>query len=247
MDIPGEMRLDQALVAQRLARSRSQAADLIRRGFVSVDGVVALRPSQSIGRGQAVTLSDAAPLFVGRGAEKLIAALDHFEFEPDGRIALDVGASTGGFTEVLLKRGARKVYAVDVGHGQLHASLTSDLRVINCEGTDARAIDATSVPETVGAIVADISFISVVKALPAALARAEKGTWLVVLVKPQFEAGRTAVGKGGIVRDEKIQHHAVETVIGWLEATMGWRVAGALQSPITGGDGNQEYLVGAVR
>ncbi len=230
-----------------LSRSRSQAADLIRRGFVSVDGVVALKASQSVGAEQRVVVSEEAPLFVGRGAEKLIAALDQFEFEPDGRIALDVGASTGGFTEVLLKRGAAKVYAVDVGHGQLHASLTGDPRVINCEGTDARAIDAALVPDLVGAVVADVSFISAMKALPAALARADKGAWLVVLVKPQFEAGRAAVGKGGIVRDEAVQRQTVETVIGWLETEMGWRVLGAIESPITGGDGNQEYLVGAVR
>lgn len=241
------LRLDQALVTQALARSRSQAADLIRRGFVSIDGVVALKASQSVGTQQRVVISDAAPLFVGRGAEKLIAALDQFEFEPDGCIALDIGASTGGFTEVLLKRGAAKIYAVDVGHGQLHASLTSNPRVINCEGIDARSIDAVLVPDLVGAIVADVSFISATKALPAALARADRGAWLVLLVKPQFEAGRAAVGKGGIVRDEAVQRQCVEAVIGWLETSMGWRVLGAMQSPITGGDGNQEYLVGAVR
>ncbi len=241
------LRLDQALVARGLARSRSQAADLIRRGFVSVDGAIALKASQTLGGGQTVSVSEGAPMFVGRGAEKLIAALDHFEFEPEGRVALDVGASTGGFSEVLLKRGVRKVYAVDVGHGQLHPSLTADPRVVPCEGVDARKIDAVLVPEGVGAIVADVSFISVTKALPAALARADKGAWLVVLVKPQFEAGREAVGKGGIVRDTHVQQRCVEAVIAWLETEMGWRVLGAIQSPITGGDGNQEYLVGAVR
>ena len=167
-----------------------------------------------------------------------------FQLSPDGQFALDVGASTGGFTEVLLTRGAAKVYAVDVGRDQLHALLRTDPRVVSLEAADARHIDQTMVPDAVSAITADVSFISLTQALPAALVRAAPGAWLAALVKPQFEAGRAAVGKGGLVRDDADRQRAIGRVRDFLEAE-GWRVLGVIESPITGGSGNVEYLIGA--
>ena len=188
----------------------------------------------------------AAPRYVSRGGLKLAAALDHFAFAVAGVVALDIGASTGGFTEVLLARGAARVYAVDVGHGQLHRRLARLPAVVSLEGQDARALDGTTVPEAVGAIVADVSFISLTKALPAALALAAPEAWLIGLIKPQFEAGRGAVGKGGIVRAAADRQRAIELVAGWLGAQAGWRLVDVIASPIRGGSGNQEFLIGAV-
>ena len=184
---------------------------------------------------------------MSRGGVKLAAALDHFAFAVEGVVALDVGASTGGFTQVLLKRGAARVYAVDVGHGQLHPSLAGDPRIISREGCDARGLDRALVAEPIGALVADVSFISLTKVLPAALDLTEPGAWLVALIKPQFEAGRTAVGKGGIVRDPAARERAVEAVSAWLAGQAGWRVLGVIPSPIVGGSGNTEFLLGAIR
>lgn len=192
----------------------------------------------------ALELAPGTDIYVSRGALKLRTALDAFGLSPDGLIALDVGASTGGFTEVLLARGAAKVYAVDVGRDQLHASLRADPRVTSLEATDARHIDAVVVPETVSAITADVSFISLTQALPAALCRAAADAWLVALVKPQFEAGRDAVGKGGLVRREADRQRAIARVRDFLEG-QGWRVLGVIDSPVTGGSGNMEYLIGA--
>jgi 23S rRNA (cytidine1920-2'-O)/16S rRNA (cytidine1409-2'-O)-methyltransferase len=162
-------------------------------------------------------------------------------------VALDVGASTGGFTQVLLERGARKVYAVDVGHGQLHASLAADPRVVALEGFDARKLTRTVVAEPVGIITADVSFISLAKALGTALELAARGCMLVALVKPQFEVGPDRVGKGGIVRDEAARADALQAVSAWIAEQRGWRIAGSIESPITGGSGNVEYLIGARR
>ncbi|HSB59277.1 MAG TPA: TlyA family RNA methyltransferase, partial [Methyloceanibacter sp.] len=183
--------------------------------------------------------------FVSRGGLKLAAALDAFGLDPKGRIALDIGASTGGFTEVLLARGADKVFAVDVGRDQLHDKLREDRRVVVLEGTDARSLDAEIVEGPVGAIVADVSFISLSKALPAALSLAAPGAWLVALVKPQFEAGRDAVGKGGIVRDAQARAKAVAEVRAFIDASPGWNVFAEMPSPIPGGSGNEEVLIGA--
>jgi 23S rRNA (cytidine1920-2'-O)/16S rRNA (cytidine1409-2'-O)-methyltransferase len=192
-----------------------------------------------------LTLEPASVGGVSRGGAKLAAALDAFGFKPKGRIALDVGASTGGFTEVLLERGAAKVYAVDVGHGQLHTRLKADPRVVSMEECDARSLTRELIPEPVGAIVADVSFISLAKALPAPLELAAPGAWLVALVKPQFEAGRARIGKRGIVRDERARQAAVEEVRAWLAAQENWRVVGIVPSPIRGGSGNEEFLMGA--
>ena len=211
-------------------------------------GVVETRPSAGVAADAAIRLSDAAADHVSRGAVKLIAALDHFRFPVAGVVALDVGASTGGFTEVLLARGAARVYAVDVGHGQLHARLAGDARVVSLEGCDARRLDRTLMPEPVGAIVADVSFISLDQgAAGAADAGCATGAWLVALIKPQFEAGRAAVGKGGIVRDPAARQRAVaRCATGWPRSPAGACV-GVIPSPIAGGSGNEEFLLGAVR
>jgi 23S rRNA (cytidine1920-2'-O)/16S rRNA (cytidine1409-2'-O)-methyltransferase len=240
-------RLDICLVERGLVATRARARDLIRRGLVEVAGKIETRPSVGIAADTAVRLSDAAPVHVSRGAEKLLAALQHFRFSVVGIVALDVGASTGGFTEVLLAAGAARVYAVDVGHGQLDPRLAADPRVVALEGCDARALDRSLIPDTVGAIVADVSFVSLTKALPVPLTLAGPGAWLVALIKPQFEAGRAAVGKGGIVRDAGARRRAVDLVRDWLAAQSGWRVIDAIASPIVGGSGNQEFLLGAVR
>jgi 23S rRNA (cytidine1920-2'-O)/16S rRNA (cytidine1409-2'-O)-methyltransferase len=240
-------RLDKEIVARGLAPSRSRAQDLIRRGLVTLEGTAALKPGTEVPAAAKIRIADGAGDAVSRGGVKLAAALDYFRLQPEGLVALDVGASTGGFTEVLLQRGAARVYAVDVGHGQLHSRLKRDARVVALEGCDARRLDRTLVPEPVGAVVADVSFISLTKALSAALALAAPGAWLAALIKPQFEAGRAAVGKGGIVRDPAARERAVAMVEAWLAGLAGWRVLGVIPSPITGGSGNAEFLLGAVR
>jgi 23S rRNA (cytidine1920-2'-O)/16S rRNA (cytidine1409-2'-O)-methyltransferase len=230
-----------------LAGSRARAQDLIRRGLVKVAGAVETKAGAAVAPGAEVHVAAGADDHVSRGALKLIAALDHFQFLVPGVVALDVGASTGGFTQVLLERGAARVYAVDVGHGQLHARLAQDPRVVSFEHCDARSLDRTRIAEPVGAIVADLSFISLTKALPAALALAAEPAWLVALIKPQFEAGRAAVGRGGIVRDAEDRARAVAQVRDWLASQVGWHVVGVVPSPIAGGSGNQEFLLGATR
>jgi 23S rRNA (cytidine1920-2'-O)/16S rRNA (cytidine1409-2'-O)-methyltransferase len=194
------------------------------------------------------TAIEAAPAhpWVGRGALKLVHALDLWPIAVEGRVVLDVGASTGGFTEVCLARGARRVYAVDVGRGQLHPRLAADPRVVGLEGVDARHLTAELVPERPGLVVSDVSFIGLAKALPAALARAAPGADLVALVKPQFEVGPAKVGKGGLVTDEAARTQAVRDVRAFLEAA-GWPVRGEAESPILGGDGNREVLLWARR
>jgi 23S rRNA (cytidine1920-2'-O)/16S rRNA (cytidine1409-2'-O)-methyltransferase len=237
-------RLDQRLVAEGLAPSRARAADLIRRGCVTVSGETVLKPGSLVADDAAIVVAAGAGDHVSRGALKLEAALRAFALEPEGRVMLDVGASTGGFTEVLLAEGAAKVYAVDVGRGQLHDSLRADPRVVSLEATDVRTLDAALIPEPVAAIVADVSFISLTQALPAALELAAPGAWLVALVKPQFEAGRAAVGKGGIVRKAEDRERAIARVQAFLEDE-NWTVLGVIPSPIEGGSGNAEFLIGA--
>jgi len=237
-------RLDQLLASRGLVPSRSRARDLILRGQVCVGGAVVKEPSALVSDEMAVLLSGDAH-YVSRGALKLEAGLDAFAFDVEGRVALDVGASTGGFTEVLLARGAAKVYAVDVGHGQLHETIKAEQRVVSLERCDARALTRELASEPIQAIVADVSFISLKKALPAALALAAPGAWLVALVKPQFEAGREAIGKGGIVRDPLVREAAGAQVASWIGSQAGWHVTGVVASPIEGGSGNQEYLLGA--
>jgi 23S rRNA (cytidine1920-2'-O)/16S rRNA (cytidine1409-2'-O)-methyltransferase len=235
------------MVEQQLAPSRARAQDLIRRGLVDVAGVSETRPAAPVPAGAAIVVRGGEAQHVSRGAVKLRAALDHFRFPVAGAVALDVGASTGGFTQVLLARGAARVYALDVGHGQLHATLAGDARVVALEGCDARQLDRALIPESIAAIVADVSFISLTKALPVPLTLASPGAWLVALIKPQFEAGRAAIGKGGIVRAAADRQRAVELVREWLATQPGWRVLDVIPSPIAGGSGNIEFLLGAMR
>jgi 23S rRNA (cytidine1920-2'-O)/16S rRNA (cytidine1409-2'-O)-methyltransferase len=239
------LRLDKVLLMRGLVPTRSRARDLIVRGAVRVHGAVELKPGAVVAEDAPIALADSSD-YVSRGALKLAAALAAFGFDPEGRVALDVGASTGGFTDVLLRGGATHVFAVDVGHGQLHPLLAQDARVTSLEGQDARRLTDREIPQRVGAIVADVSFISLEKALPAALAFAAPGCWLVALVKPQFEAGREAVGKGGIVRDAAVRQAQAEKIAAWIGGLPGWRVAGVIASPIEGGSGNQEFLLGAL-
>jgi len=208
-------------------------------------GQVLAKASDLVDPDAALSAEPAHP-WVGRGALKLVHALAAWPVRVEGRVVLDVGASTGGFTEVCLSRGARRVYAVDVGRGQLHPKVAADPRVAPLEATDARVLDAALVPEAPDLVVCDVSFIGLAKALPAALALAREGADLVALVKPQFEVGRAHVGKGGVVKDSQAQAQAVEDVEGFLEAS-GWRVQGRTDSPIAGGDGNREFLVWATR
>ena len=244
MPIYKKTRLDRLLVDNGLAPTRARAADLIRRGCVSVAGKPQSKPGTLVLPGAELAVSPGACDYVSRGGLKLEAALDAFGFDPEGLVALDIGASTGGFTEVLIARGVAKVYAVDVGRGQLHAKLSVNPKVVALEGTDARALDRSVISEEVTAIVADVSFIGLALALPAALGLAAPGAWLVALVKPQFEAGRAAVGKGGIVRDEVARRKAVAKVRHFVEDA-GWTVVGEIASPILGGSGNEEFLIGA--
>ena len=245
MTIYKKMRLDRIMVERGLADTRSRAAELVRLGAVSVGGATAGKAGMLVPADVELAVRAEALPYVSRAGLKLAAALDAFGLDAAGETALDLGASTGGFTEVLLARGAAKVFAVDVGRGQLHRKLRSDTRVIVLEQTDARELNHALVPEPVGAITADVSFISLIKALPAALALAAPNAWLVALVKPQFEAGPEAVGKGGIVRDPLHRAEAVKRVRDFIATGPGWTVVGELPSPITGTDGNEEILVGA--
>jgi len=238
-------RLDHLLVRRGLAETRSKAQDMIRRGVVRVRGRTDAKPGLEVAEDEPVEVLERMQ-YVARSALKLAAALDAFGLSPRDRACLDIGASTGGFTEVLLERGATRVYAVDVGREQLHPSLRQNARVVSLEGQDARALTPALFDAPIGAVTCDVSFISLEKVLPAVLALAGEGAWLVALVKPQFEVGREGVGKGGIVKDESLKHAALERVKACIEAE-GWRVLGAVPSPIKGQDGNEETLVAATR
>ncbi len=242
-----KIRLDQLLVARGSAPTRSQARDLVMRGCVRIDGKVARKAGLELPQDAAIEVEAGAQPYVSRGGLKLAAALDAFGFDPATRIALDVGASTGGFVDVLLSRGVARVYAVDVGHGQLHPSLASDARVVSLEGCDIRSLERSAISGDISAITADVSFVSLPVALDPALAFAADHAWLVGLIKPQFEVGRADVGKGGIVKDAAARDRAVAKVEDWLASRTGWRVAGVIKSPISGGSGNVEYLIGAVK
>ncbi len=240
-------RLDDLLVARGFFATRSRARDAVLRGTVTVSGRAVEKPGASVPANARISVDDPARRYVSRAALKLVAGLDAFGFDPAGRTALDLGASTGGFTQVLLERGATHVIAVDVGHGQMGAALAADPRVTLNEGVNARDLD----PATLGgrrpdAVVADLSFISLKLALPAALALAAPGAFAVVLVKPQFEAGRDAIGKGGLVAPARALEVA-GNLRRWLGGQAGWRVVGLADSPIEGGDGNREFLLGAVK
>lgn len=241
-------RLDQILVRRGLYDSRSRARDAIARGAVLVGGKAVTKPGALVSGAAEITLMDPARAYVSRAALKLIAGLDHFGFDPSGRVALDVGASTGGFTQVLLERGAAHVLAVDVGHDQLHASLADDARVSNLEGLNARELTRAHLGgHAVGAVVSDMSFISLKLALPPALALAASGAFAVLLVKPQFEAGRAAIGKGGLLKDPAQGPVIADDLARWLDQQPGWSAVGPIASPIEGSDGNHEFLIGGVK
>jgi 23S rRNA (cytidine1920-2'-O)/16S rRNA (cytidine1409-2'-O)-methyltransferase len=235
------VRLDQLLVQRELAPSRERAQALILAGVVRVDGGRADRAAAPVAEDAQLAV-DAGPRYVSRGGEKLAGALDAFGLEVAGKVAIDVGSSTGGFTDVLLQRGALRVHAIDVGKGQLDWGLRHDPRVVVHEGVNAR--QAVPVEETVELVVADVSFISLRLALPPSLAKLRDGSDLVALVKPQFEAGRDAVGKGGIVRDPEVRAAAVIAVANDLEKR-GLGVIAITPSPIAGREGNREIFIHA--
>ena len=239
----GKSRLDQALVARGLAESRARAQALIMAGLVYSGETRLDKPGSQIADDAALEVRGRDHPWVSRGGVKLAHALDAFAIDPAGLVCLDIGASTGGFTDVLLSRGARKVYAVDVGRGQLAWKLRQDARVVTLEAVNARYLTADEVPEPPDLIVCDASFIGLETVLPAALALAAPGAILVALVKPQFEAGRAQVGKGGVVRDPAVHEAVVSRIREWLAGQPGWTVVGTDESPITGPDGNREFLI----
>ena len=235
-------RLDRLLVERGLFASRARAADAVRRGAVRVAGETARKPGQMVAGDAALSIDDAAAAYVSRAALKLLAAFEAMPLDVGGAVCADIGASTGGFTQVLLERGARRVYAIDVGHGQLAEELRHHPAVVNLEGLNARHLSPAHIGEPLDVIVSDVSFISLRKALPAALALARPGALLIALIKPQFEAGREHVGKGGIVRDAAIHEKVVAGISRWL-TTKGWPPRRLLPSPVKGADGNREFLV----
>ncbi|MBZ8133419.1 TlyA family RNA methyltransferase [Afifella sp. IM 167] len=242
------LRLDEALVRAGLLPSRARARDAVLRGTVRVGGRTVTKPATRVGLDEEIRLDDPAARYVSRAALKLAAGLDAFGFEPAGRSVLDLGASTGGFTQLLLERGASHVLAVDVGHDQMHESLSSDPRLRLVEGLNARDLKRSDLGgQTIDAVTADLSFISLRLALPPALELAAPGSWGVFLVKPQFEAGREALGKGGILRDPDEGPRIAEALAEWLDGRSGWAVKGIAPAPLAGGDGNQEYCLGACR
>lgn len=238
------LRADELIVVQGLAESRSKAQALILAGLVFAGEQRIDKPGQRLSEDSVLTLRGRDHPWVSRGGLKLAHGLDHFAIEPLGCVCLDLGASTGGFTDVLLDRGAAKVYAVDVGHGQLAWRLRQDPRVVVLERTNARDLASQLVPEPIDLIVCDVSFIGLRTALPAALGLAGERARLVALIKPQFEAGRAEVGKGGVVRDPDVHSAVCASIEGWLGNLPGWCVLGVCESPIRGPSGNVEFLIG---
>jgi 23S rRNA (cytidine1920-2'-O)/16S rRNA (cytidine1409-2'-O)-methyltransferase len=244
---PDRRRLDQLLVERGLADSRTRAKALIEAGLVRAENRRAEKPGQVLATDSALEVTGPDHPWVSRGGLKLAAALDHFAIEPTGRTALDIGASTGGFTDVLLARGAPRVYAVDVGHGQLAEKLRRDPRVVALEHQNARYLSFAEIPEPVGIVTCDASFIGLETILPAPLALAAPGAFLVALIKPQFEVGPGRTGKGGVVRDPVLHEEVCDRIARWLGSLPGWQVLGIVDSPIEGGDGNREFLIAARR
>jgi 23S rRNA (cytidine1920-2'-O)/16S rRNA (cytidine1409-2'-O)-methyltransferase len=236
------MRLDRLLVLRGLAPTREKAQAMILAGVVSVDGRRVEKAGMPVEEAADVSVSGPPHPYVSRGGMKLEAALDHFRIDPSGLVCLDVGASTGGFTDCLLQRGAAKVYAVDVGYGQLDAKLRGDPRVVVREKVNARSLSKDDVPEPVALAVIDVSFISARLILPAVVPLVAKGGAVVVLVKPQFEAGRSEVGRGGIVRSEDVRRRVVSEIAN-AGAGLGLEPLGSIRSPIRGAHGNEEFLL----
>lgn len=238
------LRLDQLLVERGFFATRARARDAILRGTVSVGETVVERPGQPVAVAARIVVEDPARRYVSRAALKLVYGLDDFGLDPREARALDIGASTGGFTQVLLERGAAHVVAIDVGAGQMDARLREDARVTCLEGVNARYLTLNEIDgRRPDFLVCDVSFISLKLALPPALAMAESGAHGLFLVKPQFEAGREAIGKGGLLRDPERAEEIARELASWLETNDGWRVLGLAPSPIEGGDGNREFLL----
>ncbi|TWB50565.1 23S rRNA (cytidine1920-2'-O)/16S rRNA (cytidine1409-2'-O)-methyltransferase [Rhizobium sp. ERR 922] len=240
-------RLDQLLVTLSLFASRSRARDAIQRGTVTVNGKIVTKPGALFSENAKISIDDPAQDYVSRAALKLVAALDHFGLDPKGQHCLDVGASTGGFTEVLLQRGATHVTAIDVGHDQMHPRIADDPRVTNIEGLNARNLTAEDIGEPFTFVVSDVSFISLKLALAPALALAEPSARAALLVKPQFEAGRDAIGKAGLLKDPSSAPAVAAELERWFTEDMGWQSLGLIASPIAGGDGNQEFLLAGIK
>ncbi|MEQ8345420.1 MAG: TlyA family RNA methyltransferase [Sneathiellaceae bacterium] len=238
-------RLDQALVERGLVESRARAQALVMAGLVFSGERRLDKPGMPVAPDMPLTLRGQDHPWVSRGGLKLAHALAAFGIDPAGRICLDIGASTGGFTDVLLAHGAARVYAVDVGRGQLAWKLREDDRVVVLEGTNARHLTAEQVPEAIGLLVCDASFIGLRTLLPAPLSLVAPGGELAVLVKPQFEAGRERVGKGGVVRDPAVHEEVCAAIAAWVAEQPGWSVRGLVPSPITGPQGNVEFLLHA--
>ena len=239
-------RLDELLVQRGLYTSRSRARDAVARGTVTVDGVVAAKPAQNTSLEARIEILDEARAYVSRSALKLKSGISFFNVAVKDLNCLDIGASTGGFTQVLLEQGAAHVTAIDVGHGQLDASLKDDPCVTSIEGLNARDLTADHLTRKIGLIVCDVSFISLKLALPAALALVGSGTQLLALIKPQFEAGREAVGRGGIVSDPSEHDRVCKEISEFLTAE-NWKVIGITPSSLEGADGNREFLIAAVK
>jgi len=241
------VRADQLLVSLGLAESRAKAQALILAGVVLAGTQRVDKPGQLLRSDAELVLKGQDHPWVSRGGMKLVAALDQFAIDPAGLVCLDVGASTGGFTDVLLSRGAARVYAVDVGHGQLAWKLRNDPRVVVLERTNARHLTREQIPEPPSLVVCDASFIGLSVVLPTPLSLAAPAAKLVALIKPQFEVGKGRVGKGGVVRDPALHQEVCERIQAWLSGEMGWRVLGIADSPILGPEGNKEFLIVAER
>ncbi len=239
------IRADQLLLTQGLAPSRSRAEALIRAGLVYAGERRIEKPGDLLPADLPLSVRGSDCPWVSRGGLKLEHALRHFGLSPAGRIALDVGASTGGFTDVLLAHGAVKVHAVDVGHGQFAWKLRQDPRVVVHERTNARHLDPRLIPDPIEVLVADASFIGLATLLPAPLALTVPGAFAIALIKPQFEVGKGRVGKGGIVRDPALHREVCQRLSAWWRGLPGWEVIGVTESPVLGADGNREFLIAA--
>lgn len=244
---PKKIRVDQLLVDRGLVETRTKGQALVMAGKVFSGEQKIAKPGDKIADDKPLEVRGQDHPWVSRGGLKLDKGLREFDLDASGLIAIDVGASTGGFTDVLLQNGAAKVYSVDVGRGQLHWKLRTDDRVVVMESTNARTLDSEAVPDPIDAVVCDASFIGLEKVLPAALALVKPGGWLLALIKPQFQVGKGQVGKGGVVRDPALHQQACDDVRDWLNSQEGWSVLGLTESPITGPQGNVEFLIHAKR
>lgn len=242
-----KQRADQLLVARGLAESRTRAQALILAGKVFSSERRVAKAGDLLADDVALEVRGQDHPWVSRGGLKLAHGLAHFGFSPAGLVCLDIGASTGGFTDVLLANGAAKVHAVDVGHGQLAWKLRCDPRVVVHEKTNARYLTQDALADPIGALVCDASFIGLATVLPAPLELCVGGAWAIALIKPQFEAGAALVGGKGVVRDPAVHQAVCERVTAWWSGLPGWAVAGVVESPITGPEGNKEFLLGALR